>query len=109
MIQSLSPPDPQFGDDSNETVHVENLSDTAVAPSIAIVEAIAGIEDIDPVDSQSELGIRLYDYLDPTALDQIIRSDGGSETVTIDLTIENANQYSVQVQDSGRLVVEKIG
>lgn len=103
----MPPSDPHFGDDLAERVHVENLSDTDVAPSIAIVKAIAGIEDVDPADSQSELGFQLYDYVDPTALDRIISGDDGNETATIDFRIDNANQYSVHVQGSGRLVVEK--
>lgn len=104
----MSPSDPHFGDDVAERVHVENLSDTDVTPSTAIVEAIAGIEDIDPADSQHDLGIRLYDHVDPTALDRIITGDDASSAVTIDLTIENANRYSVRVRNTGRLVVETV-
>uniref|UniRef100_A0A7D5GJ94 Halobacterial output domain-containing protein n=1 Tax=Natrinema halophilum TaxID=1699371 RepID=A0A7D5GJ94_9EURY len=98
-------PDVSGGSDSPRRVECRFDRDTP--PSIAIVRAIAVIEDIDPTDSPTDLGITLYDHVDPAALDSIVTSGDTDSTITIDLTIRNDHQYSIRVQDTGRLVVEK--
>lgn len=91
----------------NDPLRVESDYDEETPPSIAIVRAIAVIEDVDPVDSPTELGITLYDHIDPTALDQFLTDRSDGTTVTIDLTIHNHHRYTVRVQNTGHLVVEK--
>lgn len=98
---------PNFSSNRNGQVRVEYGHGRDISPSTAIVEAIAFIEDVDPMDSAAELGIRLYDQIDPETLDQLINHNKSSKTVTVDLTIHNDNQYSVHIRDTGRLVVEK--
>uniref|UniRef100_A0A8A2VBY7 Halobacterial output domain-containing protein n=2 Tax=Haloterrigena alkaliphila TaxID=2816475 RepID=A0A8A2VBY7_9EURY len=105
----MSPSDPDFSDDPDAPVRVEHRFDGETPPSIAIVQAIAAIENVDPIASPSDLGITLYDHVDPTALDQIVTGRNGSTSVTIDLTIHNDHEYAVRVQNSGRLIVERSG
>ena len=105
----MSPSDPNFSDDSDAPLRVEHRFDGETPPSIAIVRAIAAIENVDPIASPSDLEITLYDHVDPTALDQIVTGRNGTTSVTIDLTIHNDHEYAVRVRDSGRLVVERNG
>lgn len=97
-----------FSGDSDDSVCVEHRYGAETAPSMAIVRAIAVIEDVDPMESPKELGIRLYDHLDPAALDQLLSVNDGDDTVRIDLTIHTDTEYSVRVRDSGHLIVEKV-
>lgn len=57
-------------------------------PSQTIVEAIADHEGVDP----TELDLRLYDYIDPAALDSVMESSKVEVTVSID-------EYEIQVID----------
>ncbi|OAQ52145.1 hypothetical protein HTG_14280 [Natrinema mahii] len=45
-------------------------------PSIAIVTAIADIENVDPIDLPTTAGTTLYSYVDPGALDALV---GGNQ------------------------------
>lgn len=92
----------------NDPVRVERVYDNETPPSIAIVRAIAVIEDTDPIDSQTDLGITLFDHFDPTALDQLVTRNDGTDTVSVDLTLHSDHRYAVHVRDTGRLTVERI-
>lgn len=100
---------PNFSNNRNDQIRVECQHSRDIPPSTAIVQAIASIEDVDPMDSATDLGFRLYDQIDPEALDQLIRHNKKDKTVTVDMTIRsnNNNRYSVYVRDTGGLVVEK--
>ena len=74
---------------------------------MALVRAISVIENVDPMDSPTALGLILYDHVDPEALDRLVSADGDSSGVTVDLTLENGHHYAVQARDDGHLVVEK--
>ncbi|UTF52593.1 hypothetical protein NGM29_12445 [Natronosalvus rutilus] len=71
------------------------------------MRAIAVIEDVDPMDSPTALGMTLYDHIDPTALDRLLNDTADRTGVTVDLTLHNGHQYAVQIPDGGELVVEK--
>ena len=103
----MPPTNPDFSDDSDAPVRVEHRLDGDTPPSIAIVRAIAVIENVDPIDSPTDLGIVLYDHVDPTALDRLITETTDSAAVSIDFTIRNDHRYSVRVRDTGHVVVEK--
>ncbi|USZ73565.1 HalOD1 output domain-containing protein [Natronosalvus halobius] len=49
-------------------MRVEHQYDGDTPASIAILEAIATIEDVDPTDSPTDLGTTLYDQIDPQHL-----------------------------------------
>lgn len=98
---------PNISGSSDDDIRVENGYDAETPPSIAIVKAIAAIEDVDPVDSRTDLGIRLYDQIDPEALNRLVTDNGDVATVTVDLTIHDEQQYAVRIRDDGRLVVQK--
>lgn len=95
--------------DSNpdDQIRVEHQHDADTPPSIAIVEAIAAIENIDPTDFQANLGIRLYDQIDPEALNRLITGTSDGATVTVDLTLHDDQQYDVRIHDDGQLIVQK--
>lgn len=102
----MAPPNPNFPGSSNDPIRVEHQYDSETPPSIAIVRAIAVIEDVDPMDSPTELGITLHDHVDPTALDRLV-TETDTSSVSVELTIHNDYRYSVQVRDTGQIVVEK--
>ncbi|MFC7213532.1 HalOD1 output domain-containing protein [Saliphagus sp. GCM10025334] len=72
-------------------------------PSMAIIEAIATIEGVDPL----ETDFTLYEYLDPVALDTLFCSSAtdteGENELAAHFEIEN---YSVTVEADGVLTIE---
>ena len=104
----MPPEDPNSSDEADASMRVEHQYDSDTPPSIAIVEAIATIENVDPMDSSTDLGITLYDHVDPTALDQLVTENSGDSALTVDLTVHNDYQYDVRVLDSGCLVIERM-
>ena len=60
---------------------------STTAPSIAAIEALANLENADPTGLATTFDICLYDYVDPDALDTLVR-DGKSGSVTVTVTIE---------------------
>lgn len=98
---------PNFSDDSNDQPRVEHRYDAETPPSIAIVQAIAVLENIDPMASSTHIGIRLYDHVDPEALNRLVTTNGGVAAITVDLTLQEDHQYSVRIQDDGQLIVQK--
>ncbi|WP_290810339.1 HalOD1 output domain-containing protein [Halovivax sp.] len=95
---SSGPNDESFG---------ECRYDNDTPPSVAIVRAIAAIEDVDPRESPDTLGIALHDHLDSAALDRLVAGTDGDDAVDVDLTLNNGHRYDVQIRDAGRVVVEK--
>lgn len=67
-------------------------------PSIAIIDAIATLENVDPITLSTTRETTLYDYIDPVALDTVISND---RPTTISFTIE---EYLVQVDNEGLVV-----
>lgn len=71
------------GSDST-IVHFQRVYDwSATSPSIAAVTALATVIGVDSTDLDSTL----YDYVDPDALDALVR-DQNSERVTVSFTID---------------------
>ena len=62
-------------------------------PSIAVVDAIASVEGVDPASLSAVGGTTLYDHVDPDALDRLLGS-ADAEAVRIDFTI---GSYTVRV------------
>ena len=97
---------PNFSGNADDLMRVEHRYDSDTPASIAIVRAIAVIENVDPMDSPTELGITLHDHVDPTALDRLVSAADGNGAVTVDLTLHNDHRYAVRVRES-RLTVER--
>ena len=102
----MSPTNPNFSGDADDPVRVEHRYDSDTPASIAIVRAIAVLENVDPMDSPTDLGITLYDHVDPTALDRLVSEGDRTGAVTVDLTIHNDHRYAVRVRET-RLTVER--
>ncbi|RLM68412.1 HalOD1 output domain-containing protein [Halorubrum sp. Atlit-26R] len=62
------------------------------APSLAVVEAIAELVDVDPVDL-SEEGVVLYEHVDPDALNALV---SGRSDADVDVSLTVAG-YDVRV------------
>ncbi|QUO48198.1 MULTISPECIES: HalOD1 output domain-containing protein [Halorubrum] len=66
--------------------------DDGPAPSLAVVEAIAELVDVDPVDLSKE-GVVLYEHVDPDALNALVAGRADAD-VDISLTVAG---YDVRV------------
>lgn len=64
------------------------------SPSIAVVETIATIENSEP----ENLPLRLYDYVNPVALDRLMNND---TTISVSFSID---EYQVQIDDQTLIV-----
>jgi hypothetical protein len=62
------------------------------APSLAVVEAIAELADVDPTDLPEE-GVVLYDHVDPDALNELA---AGRSDADVDISLTVAG-YEVRV------------
>ena len=82
---------------------IEHTYDAETPVSVAIVQAIAALENVDPVASPGNLGFTLYDHVDPTALDAVVGDGTGSGDVVVTFDVAD---YLVRVEDTGRLVVD---
>lgn len=68
-------------------VHVRQRYDwSETAPSIVAVEALASLENVDPVALATEFDTVLYEYVDPEALDAIV-GNGRAGSVAITLSV----------------------
>ncbi|MFD1565435.1 HalOD1 output domain-containing protein [Haloarchaeobius amylolyticus] len=97
--------DPGSSIPDSDLVRVEYRYDDT-PPSIAIVRAIAALEDVDPMESSADLGIVLYDQIDPEALDNFVAATTDRATVSVDLVLRNDRQYTVQIRDTGWICVQ---
>ncbi|MFC7215118.1 HalOD1 output domain-containing protein [Saliphagus sp. GCM10025334] len=75
---------------------------SVTAPSLAVIDALATIESVDPTELLTVLETTLYDYVDPEALDIFVREQK-SDPVTVTLWID---RYRVRF-DSDELVVSE--
>lgn len=46
-------------------------------PSYAVVDAVAALENVEPTDPSTSLGVTLFEHVDPEALDAIV--EGGDD------------------------------
>ena len=64
------------------SIEREYAPDTA--PTVAVLEAIAALEDTDATALGDEFGLVLYDHLDPQALDALFASDSAAASVAVE-------------------------
>jgi len=72
-----------------------------ISPSLAVVEAIADLADVDPVDLADETGIVLYEHVDPDALDALVADRPAGVDVDISFSVDD---YRVSVGDTSVVV-----
>lgn len=84
-------------DDSTETgaPSIERAYDPDTAPTVAVLEAIAALEGTDATALHDEVGLVLYDHLDPQALDALFTS--GSTAASVSVALEADETYAVTV------------
>lgn len=63
-------------------------------PSIAIVRAVAALEDVDQSEVATVCGMPLFDAVDPDALDKLVTS---ADAISLSFSF---NDYSVDITDS---------
>lgn len=86
--------------------HTFETEYTGRPPSIAIVEAIAAIEEVSP----NDVGFTLYDSVDPEALDTLFDERADTTRRETDVIAEfHVSDYTVKVASDGALTVSARG
>ncbi len=62
-------------------------------PSIAVIDALASLEDVRPVNLSDEIGGTLCDFVDPEALDALVTDENA---ISISFTI---TEYEVHIDE----------
>ncbi|RQH02584.1 HalOD1 output domain-containing protein [Natrarchaeobius oligotrophus] len=84
-----------MSDSSTGAVVYESRYDwSRTTPSFAVVDTIAGLEGVDPVDLSTAFGTTLFDHVDPESLDTLVTADGN---VSIAFPIDD---YFVRIDGS---------
>lgn len=83
-------------DDTREpgATRIEREYGPDTPPTVAVLEAIATLEETDPTALGDECGLVLYDHLDPQALDALF---AGASGVSVRVTIEADATYGVRL------------
>jgi hypothetical protein len=84
------------GIDGDGTLIEAEYHRSATAPSTAVIEAIAAVEEVDPVALSSIEGITLHDYVDSDALDRLF-TDRGVDDISVTFTVD---EYTVCIERS---------
>ena len=84
----------------DEILIEKEYNQSVTSPSMAVIEAIASVEDTDPVCLSTFEGTTLYDYVDTDALDRLL-TDGGVDDLSITLTTD---EYTVWMEED-RIIV----
>lgn len=72
-------------------------------PSIAVIEAIASVEDVDPIDVSSANGMTLHDHVDTDALDRLLAAGSGTAvSITFPVT-----EYRVWIESDEITIVDR--
>jgi hypothetical protein len=70
--------------------------------SLGVIDAVAEIEGIDPIDVGTDTGATLQERIDPKALDTIVGGGEGTGTTIVEFLFL---RYLVRVDDAGRIQV----
>lgn len=81
---------------------VQSSFEDGTPASVAIIETICSIEDIDPMMAPNELDSILFDHVDAEALDTLVDSENAPELIRIEFEFE---RYHVRITKSGYSVV----
>lgn len=90
---------------SDEPPSIEHEYDAETPASIAVIQAICAVEDIDPAEAPVELGLVLYEQIDPTALDMMVADGTGDGETAISFDLSNVATYHVEVRNDGQITV----
>lgn len=67
-------------------------------PSIAVIDAIATLENVDPVDLSTILETTLFDHINPDALNSLVTKES---TISISFSID---EYLIRIDDKGLVI-----
>ena len=87
---------------------VEYEFDAETPASIAVVQAICVLEDVDPLRAPTELGFVLHEHVDPDALDTLLADGSGTGETVLSFEISNGGTYAVEIVDTGRVTVRDV-
>lgn len=79
---------------THETLIQQSYDWSERSPSVAVLEAIAAIENVHPTDLHTDPGIRLHDDVDLEALDALVTHDGD---ISVSFTVAD---YTVHIEGS---------
>lgn len=70
--------------------------------ALAIIEAVASIENTTPAKLREELGVALYDTIDPTALAAIVGDGSGAGERHVEFPFAT---YRIRITDGGKILI----
>lgn len=86
---------------------IEHEYDAATPPSIAVVEAVCAVENIDPMYMSSETEFVLGDHIDPSTLDSLFEDRTGDEDRVVTFQVTSQNSYLVDVTGDCRIILHE--
>lgn len=89
--------------DGRSGCEIEHTYDAETPVSVAIVQAICALENVDPMTAGTDLGFTLFDHVDPAALEAIVGDGTGTGDVVVTFEIDH---YRIRVEDTGQLFVD---
>ncbi|MFU8866709.1 HalOD1 output domain-containing protein [Natronococcus sp.] len=93
-------------DEASESSVFERRYGEGAPASVAVVEAVAAAEGVDPTAIEDEYGATLLDSVDPKALDTLVGDGDGSGTVAVEFFFL---EYRVRVDDAGLIRIFEDG
>ena len=88
-----------MNNNGSETESVESQYNWSEAPpSVAIIYALAMLENVDPIQFSEELDRTLHDYIDPSALETLV---GNDQAVEVKFRMD---EYTIQIDNDGLIV-----
>lgn len=88
-------------------VVIEHEYDDETPASIAVMQAICALENVDPVAASTDLGITLYDHVDPESLDTVLATGTTDGEIVISFELTDHRTYRVEVVDTGRITIHR--
>lgn len=76
--------------------------DAETPPSVAVIRAIASLEDVDPTALSATHGQTLFDRIDPDGFDTLVRKGCENDDLEIEFTIYG---YRVRAEEPTRILV----
>lgn len=84
---------------------LEQEYDAETPASVATVQAICALEDIDPMQFPAEFGFVLRNHVDSTALDRMVADGTGDGNTVVSFEVTAESTYLVEVSNDGRIAI----
>ncbi|MDS0475367.1 HalOD1 output domain-containing protein [Natrinema sp. 1APR25-10V2] len=88
--------------DSDRRPLLEYDYDADTPPSVAVIRAIATLEEVDPTALSTKHGQTLFDRIDPSGFDTLVQKGTVSNDLVVEFTIYG---YRIRIEEPTRVLV----